>query len=155
MVKPISQAQQAFIKIVQNRLTEIPSEPLVIVALAVWYEDFVPDITRLTGITEIKRAGYLLEKLMTFHCTTRGVRCALAATIDELIRKVSNYVELLPIESILNVKQFEGDGLALRWRINEDLRRQVQVILPFQTRQYAYDRREVKSVKVINQKCTK
>ena len=36
MVKPISQAQQAFIKIVQNRLTDITSEPLIIVAVAIW-----------------------------------------------------------------------------------------------------------------------
>ena len=155
MVKCKSLAQQAFNKLVQSRLSDAPSEPFITVAVAIWYEGFVPDITQLTEFEEIARAGYLIEKLMTFHCTTRGVRCALAATIDELIRKVSNYVEPLPIESILNVKQFEGDGLALRWRINEDLRRQVQVILPFQTRQYAYDRREVKSVKVINQKCTK
>ena len=135
----LSQAQQAFNKIVQTRLTDIPSEPLVIVALAVWYEYFVPDITRLTGITEIKRAGYLLEKLMTFHCVTRPVRSALRPTVDELIRKASNYVELLPMESILNLKQFSGDGLALRWRLQENIHLQVQDLLPYQVRTYSHN----------------
>ena len=35
MVKPISQAQQAFIKIVQNRLTDITSEPHIIDGLEI------------------------------------------------------------------------------------------------------------------------
>ena len=130
MVKYISQAQQAFNEIVQNRLTDIPSEPLIIVAVAIWYEDFVPDITRLTEIEKIARAGYLLEKLMTFQCVTRVVRLALTPTIEELIRKASSEVELLPKESILNLKQFSGDGLALRWRLTEDINLQVQDLLP-------------------------
>ena len=136
----LSQAQQAFNKIVQTRLTDIPSEPLVIVSLAVWYEDFVPDITRLTGITEIKRAGYLLEKLMTFHCVTRAVRLSLIPTVDELIRRASSEVELLPKQSILKLKQFSGDGLALRWRLKEDIHRQVQALLPYQGRSYSHNR---------------
>ncbi len=138
MVKYISQAQQAFNEIVQNRLTDIPSEPLIIVAVAIWYEDFVPDITRLTEIEKIARAGYLLEKLMTFQCVTRVVRLALTPTIEELIRKASSEVELLPKESILNLKQFSGDGLALRWRLTEDINLQVQDLLPYQTRTYSH-----------------
>ena len=82
MVKYKNQAQQAFNEIVQNRLTDIPSEPLVMVAVAVWYEDFVPDITGLSGINEVARAGYLLEKLMTFHCVTRDVRLSITPTIN-------------------------------------------------------------------------
>ena len=135
----LSQAQQAFNEIVQTRLTDLPSEPLVIVALAVWYEDFVPDITILAGITEIKRAGYLLEKLMTFHCVTRAVRLSITRTINELIRNASGHIELLPMESILNVKQFSGDGLALRWRLTEDLHLQVQDLLPYQARTYSHN----------------
>ena len=140
MVKYKNQAQQAFDEIVQNRLTEIPSEPLVIVALAVWYEDFVPDITRLTGITEIKGAGYLLEKLMTFHCVTRAVRLSLTPTVDELIQNASSEIELIPKEMILKLKQFSGDGLALRWRLKEDIHRQVQDLLPYQVRTYSHNR---------------
>tara|TARA_Y100001968_G_C18973218_1_gene533281 strand:- start:105 stop:530 length:426 start_codon:yes stop_codon:yes gene_type:complete len=136
----LSQAQQAFNKIVQTRLTDIPSEPLVIVALAVWYEYFVPDITRLTGITEIKRAGYLLEKLMTFHCVTRTVRLSLTPTVDELIQNASSEIELIPKEMILKLKQFSGDGLALRWRLKEDIHRQVQDLLPYQVRTYSHNR---------------
>ena len=138
MVKYKNQAQQAFNEIVQNRLTDIPSEPLIIVAVAIWYEDFVPDITRLTEIEKIARAGYLLEKLMTFQCVTRVVRLALTPTIEELIRKASSEVELLPKESILNLKQFSGDGLALRWRLTEDINLQVQDLLPYQTRTYSH-----------------
>lgn len=138
MVKYKNQAQQAFNEIVQNRLTDIPSEPLVMVAVAVWYEDFVPDITELSGINEVARAGYLLEKLMTFHCVTRDVRLSITPTINELVREASSHIELLPVESILNVKQFSGDGLALRWRLGEDIHRQVQDLLPYQKR--AYDR---------------
>lgn len=142
MVKCTVQAQQAFNTLVQNRLSDTPSEPFITVAVAIWYEEFVPDITQLSEVEEIARAGYLLEKLMTFHCSTREVKCALAPTIDELIRKASIHIELLPIESILSIKQYDGDGLALRWRIKEDVRQQIQDILPFQTRQYARDRRE-------------
>lgn len=142
MDKCTNQAQHAFNTLVQNRLSDTPSEPFITLFVAIWYEEFVPDITQLTELDEIARAGYLLEKLMTFHCTTRDVRCALAAPVDELIRKASICVELLPIESILNAKQCDGDGLALRWHLKEDIRRQVQDVLPFQTRQYAHDRKE-------------
>ena len=72
VVKSTSEAQQAFNEVVQNRLSDICSEPLIIVALAIWYEDFIPDITQLTRINEIARAGYVLEKLMTFHCVSIG-----------------------------------------------------------------------------------
>ena len=137
MDENLSQAQQAFNKIVQTRLTDIPSELLVIVALAIWYEDFVPDITRLTEITKIKRAGYLLEKLMSFHCVARGVRLTITPAINELIRKASDHIDLLPIESVLITKQFSGDGLALRWGLTEDIHVQVQDLLPYQTRTYA------------------
>ncbi len=140
MVKYKNQAQQAFNEIVQNRLTDIPSEPLVMVAVAVWYEDFVPDITGLSGINEVARAGYLLEKLMTFHCVTRDVRLSITPTINELVREASSHIELLPVESILNVKQFSGDGLALRWRLGEDIHRQVQDLLPYQVRTYSHKR---------------
>ena len=105
----------------------------------IWYEDFVPDITQITEIKEVARAGYLLEKLMTFHCVTRPVRSALRPTVDELIRKASNYVELLPMESILNLKQFSGDGLALRWRLQENIHLQVQDLLPYQVRTYSHN----------------
>lgn len=139
MLKCTSQAQQSFNEIVQNRLTDVPSEPLVIIALAVWYEGFVPDITRLTGIDQITRAGYILEKLMTFHCVTRDVRLELRPTVDKLIQRASTYVELLPLESVLNVKQFCGDGLALRWRLREDIHLQVQDLLPYQSRTYSHN----------------
>ncbi len=140
MVKSVSQAQQAFNEIVQNRLTYIPSEPLVIVALAIWYEDFIPDITQISEIKELTRAGYVLEKLMTFHCVTRDVRLSITPTINGLVREASNHIELLPVESILNTKQFSGDGLALRWRLKEDIHRQVQDLLPYQTRTYSRNR---------------
>ena len=140
MVKSVSQAQQAFNEIVQNRLTDIPSEPLVMVAVAVWYEDFVPDITGLSGINEVARAGYLLEKLMTFHCVTRDVRLALTSTVEELIQNASSEIDLLPKEMILKLKQFSGDGLALRWRLKEDIHRQVQDLLPYQGRTYSHNR---------------
>lgn len=140
MVKSISKAQYAFNQIVQNRLSEVPSEPLVIVALAIWFEDFVPDITRLNGIKEITRAGYLLEKLMTFHCVTRVVRLLISPKINELVRQASDYIELLPMESILNVKLTGGDALASRWHLNENINRQVQDLLPYQTRTYVQNR---------------
>lgn len=140
MVKYKNQAQQAFKEIVQNRLTDIPSEPLVMVAVAVWYEDFVPDITGLSGINEVARAGYLLEKLMTFHCVTRDVRLALTSTVEELIQNASSEIDLLPKEMILKLKQFSGDGLALRWRLKEDIHRQVQDLLPYQGRTYSRNR---------------
>ena len=75
---------------------------------------------------------------MTFQCVTRVVRLALTPTIEELIRKASSEVELLPKESILNLKQFSGDGLALRWRLTEDINLQVQDLLPYQTRTYSH-----------------
>ena len=140
MVKYKYQAQQAFNEIVQNRLTDIPSEPLVMVAVAVWYEDFVPDITGMSGINEVARAGYLLEKLMTFNCVTRDVRLALTSTVEELIQNASSEIELLPKEMILKLKQFSGDGLALRWRLKEDIHRQVQDLLPYQGRTYSHNR---------------
>ena len=108
--------------------------------VGVWYEDFVPDITGLSGINEVARAGYLLEKLMTFHCVTRDVRLSITPTINELVREASSHIELLPVESILNVKQFSGDGLALRWRLGEDIHRQVQDLLPYQVRTYSHKR---------------
>ncbi len=140
VVKSTSEAQQAFNEVVQNRLSDICSEPLIIVALAIWYEDFIPDITQLTRINEIARAGYVLEKLMTFHCVTRDVRLSITPTINELIREASSHIKLLPIGSILNVKQFSGDGLALRWRLREDIHRQVQDLLPYQVRTYTHNR---------------
>jgi|TARA_Y100001001_G_scaffold117522_1_gene115343 hypothetical protein len=140
MVKSTGRAQQAFNEVVQSRLSDISSEPLIIVALAIWYEDFIPDITQLTRINEIARAGYVLEKLMTFHCVTRDVRLSITPTINELIREASSHIKLLPIGSILNVKQFSGDGLALRWRLREDIHRQVQDLLPYQGRTYTHNR---------------
>ena len=72
MVKCTVQAQQAFNSLVQNRLSGTPSEPFIIVAIAIWYEGFVPDITQLTEFEEIARAGVDWHPNRSTHLRRNG-----------------------------------------------------------------------------------
>jgi hypothetical protein len=77
------------------------------------------------------------------HKNPANCGIAIKPIVDRLIEISTDHIDILPIETILKQPQFSGDGLAKRWRLNEDLHLCTQALLPYQTRIYAQGRRSL------------
>lgn len=140
-MKSTKSPQKVFIKIVNENLTNAPREAIKELALAIWYEKFIPDISVICDSQNIQRAAYLLERLMAFNCVETVVREKLKETIHTLEMRAKEQIEVLPLSYVLNSNQILGDPLAKRWGLQESLKLQIQALLPYQTRHYKHPRK--------------
>lgn len=131
-----AETQDAFLTIVNTDFQVLPPEPLVRVALGIWYECFVPDIEALNSHISFARAGYVLERLLAFHCVTSDVRREIEPLIETLGKLLEPNFIIVPKSTVLKMRDYTGDLLAYRWGLRDSLSPQIQSILPYQTRHY-------------------
>ncbi|HEP9751790.1 hypothetical protein [Pseudomonas aeruginosa] len=121
-------------------LAQAAPETLIEVALLVWYDpDPLPSLKRvldaLEGV-ELRRALYVLDRLRRFDCMGKQRYCELA----DLVK--SPRWEPLKVSFVPLPPHWSGqpDWLAQGWGLAEYLN--TKIILPYQTRHYAAERRK-------------
>jgi hypothetical protein len=135
-----SRSQIVFLEVIEKDLSEANSESIKALALAIWYENFVPEVASICDLQQVKRAGYLLERLTAFHCVTPVVRQSLKEKIKFLEVRASEEMQLLPLSYVVNNNRTLIDPLAQRWHLSDSFRVHIQSLLPYQTRHYKYNR---------------
>lgn len=127
--------------VTQQHLSQVASVSLVELAKQIWYEerDLLPVLQReLTGkLCEPEqklRALYLIDLLRRFPC----VPAEKAARLKDFVNEWSNLkpAERSPRATQL-VSRYQLDKLAYEWGLEEDVSKQMQAVLAFQTRHYA------------------
>ncbi len=63
----MTSVQEKFDVLVRNKLSKASFEDVKTVALAIWYDGFVPSVEHLKGLSA-QVAGYIIDKLMRFNC---------------------------------------------------------------------------------------
>ncbi|WP_289028614.1 hypothetical protein [uncultured Paraglaciecola sp.] len=118
--------QQVFEQLVLNPEHPKASEWLKAVALAFWYEDFVPTTDSFSG-DDVAQAGFVLDKLSRYSCTPLSSK-----------QKVRDYV--LPTLKLNNQSKSvnTSDALAMAWGVNSDLKYSFKSLLPYQRRSYQH-----------------
>lgn len=83
-------------------------------------------------LVELRRAGYLLERLTRFTCVTPD-------RLTEATEGLKHFQRYAASESAVPASR--GDALSVRWGLDESLGTKVQTLLPLQTRHYQAERR--------------
>lgn len=122
-------AQDAFTRLISRELLFASTEDVKTVALAIWYHGFVPQTKNLSE-PEIRRSGYVIDKLMRFNCVQQPLK-------DEL-RKVILELQSLLCADLTGLKLPNQccDPLAKKWMIDSDLKQHVRQLLEYQSRHY-------------------
>lgn len=127
------EAQLAFERLVSRDFKEASLDDVKSLALAIWHESFVPDVSKLDAKSS-RSANYLLDKLMRYNCVTREEKNNLREVIHILSQRfdlhADNGSEICP-----NTKL---DKLAIRWGLESDLKQMLREMLPYQTRHYKH-----------------
>ncbi|WP_210499425.1 hypothetical protein [Vibrio crassostreae] len=124
-------AQHAFNKLVNRDFKLASHEDVKSVALAVWHENFVPDVSNL-DLQSARAANYVLDRLMRYHCVNRDEQFAL----DSLVNKLSDKFGLKPLTNL--PKDRKVDRSARQWGLTSDLRVLFREMAPYQTRHYQH-----------------
>ncbi len=119
-------------------LNQADSAALQDAATEVWYSDnnLSSELTLFLEVertlVELRRAGYLLERLTRFTCVTP----------ERLTEATEGLKHLQPYAASEHASPTRrGDALAVRWGLDESLGTKVQTLLPLQTRHYQAERR--------------
>jgi len=121
-------AQDSFIHVVNTDFQELPSDGLVQLAVGIWYENFVPDIESLDTPVSIARAGFILERLLAFHCVSCHVRYGIRPIINTLAKRLSSDFVILPFSTVINNRENRGDPWAHRWGLCTSIARHIQAL---------------------------
>lgn len=119
---------QQFRQAVNSSLATLSAEDLKPIALAVWHEDYAPNLNDM-NLDELKKAGYVVDRLMRFNCVSNDRKL-------ELMRLVKGIKQTLPQESLTVSVSQDVEPLARKWNLSEDISCAIQVLLPYQTRHY-------------------
>jgi len=118
-----------FKKAVSASLNDLTAEDLKPIALAVWHEDYTPNISDLS-LEEKRKAGYLLDRLMRFSCVADWRKRELVKLVKQLRDATVEYFTDKPLSE---------EKLAAKWNLSEDVAEALQELLPYQTRHYAHN----------------
>ncbi|KOO17052.1 hypothetical protein AKJ18_00405 [Vibrio xuii] len=88
--------QQAFELLISQEPEKANFKDLKVLALAVWYEEFTPDVTNVSGY-EAQVACYLLERLIRFNCVN-----------DYRYDELENVIKLSGKDLVINPSHFQG-----------------------------------------------
>lgn len=117
-------------KTVSSPLATLSAEDLKPIALAVWHEEYVPNLNfQDLELHELQRAGYVVDRLMRFNCVSNDRKRELM----ELVKDVKNN---LPQEFTHASTSQNVEPLAKKWNLGEDISHAIQALLPYQTRHY-------------------
>lgn len=118
--------QQVFEQLVLNPEHPNASEWLKDVALAFWYENFVPSTDNFSS-DNVAQAGFVLDKLSRYSCTPLSSK--------QLVRDF-----VLPVLKLNSQSKpvNTSDALAMAWGVNSDLKHSFKSLLPYQRRSYQH-----------------
>ena len=101
-------------------------ERLKFVALALWYENFVPDVEKFKGV-DAAQAGYLLDKLTRYNCLEHSNKDFLRSQLlSELKQKNGN----------TTTKTNSRDMLVKEWGASVELKQEFRGLMNYQRRSY-------------------
>ncbi|HFG2055592.1 TPA: hypothetical protein ACGF4A_003487 [Vibrio cholerae] len=123
----MKRTQEVFDRLVSSEFRLASFEDVKTVALAMWHENFVPQVTHLSE-TSAKAAGYVVDKLMRFNCVSQELK----AKLRDLLTVLKGMFSFTP------VKVKGCDKLAQSWGLATDLKLQVRQLLEYQTRHYKH-----------------
>jgi hypothetical protein len=131
-------------KLVKSPLDLADDVALVSTAKAVWYSNLdLISVTQAflsqhTDELELRRAGYLLERLTRFSCVTDSRALEVFKALELFLRSTPK--QAITSQTAVALRK-RRDELALSWGLNEGLGLKVQTLLPFQTRHYEAEQR--------------
>ena len=119
--------QIVFEKLVSQEFFHSNIEEVKNICIAFWYENFVPDINLFTD-SQLKRTGYIIDKLMRFNCLSIEQKC--------ILRNVLKNIQ----QNLILDNNFSSnlETLAKKWNINSDLKHEIQQLLYLQKRHYIH-----------------
>lgn len=107
-----------------NQLTA--SASLKSVALALWYQDFVPSVDSFDG-EDLALAGYVLDKLTRYNCLDAEKKAYLRTNLlSALEQKIGSY----------SSQSTSKDRLAKQWGTSVDLKKEFRGLMAYQKRHY-------------------
>ncbi len=127
-------AQEQFEKVVRSPLGTLASDELKPVALALWHENYVPNLDNLNHESELQKAGYLIDFMSSFNCVDESRQRELMRLTNEIKSTLSELLEL----SRQCEAEFSEDELAQEWCLKEDATEAVYDLLEYQTRHYVH-----------------
>lgn len=124
---PKGLVQSAFIRLATGDLRKSEYADVKILALAIWYERFVPNFTTIPK-EYLHQAGYLVDKLMRYSCVEANQKSKLRDVCTALRAKSTN-----------RGKTFQArDQLARDWGVSYDINHHARRLLKFQKRHYKH-----------------
>jgi hypothetical protein len=130
--------------LVKSPLNQADDAALVSAAKAVWYSNsnLESEVTAFlnchTDEVEVRRAGYLLERLTRFACVS-DIRVSETLNALELFAYSTSSREVTPQAGAPLRRR--RDELAVSWGLSEGLGLKAQTLMPFQTRHYEAEQR--------------
>ena len=130
--------------LVKCPLNQADDAALVSLAKTVWYSNSNLEsevrafLRRHTSEVEVRRAGYLLERLTRFACVSDS-RVSETFSALELFSSSTPKQEVQP-QAVVSLRK-RRDELAAIWGLSEGLGLKAQTLIPFQTRHYAAEQR--------------
>lgn len=125
--------QKAFYQLVEKDFAEAEFDTLKLVALSIWYEDFVPNVNFLDP-KSARAACYLLDRLMRYNCVTYDRQNELLKLIDQLTLKYN--IQAIKVEG----RDRNLSKAAIKWGVKSDLKVLLKKMTPYQTRHYRHDK---------------
>lgn len=119
--------QSEFESLVKNPNKPTTGDSLKRVALAVWYENFVPEVNALNG-HDASQAGYLLDRLTRYYCLEKSQKNYLRT---QLLPNLKN--------RRLTLSGNVSDQLAKEWGASFELKQEFRELLPYQRRSYKHN----------------
>ena len=101
-------------------------ESLKFVALALWYENFVPDVKPFKGI-DAAQAGYVLDKLTRYNCLEHSQKDLLRSQLLSQLKQKKN--GFAPANN-------SRDMLVKEWGASVELKKEFRGLMDYQRRSY-------------------
>lgn len=126
-------AQKQFETVVRSPLGNLASVDLKPIALALWYENYLPKLDNLSD-SELQKAGYLIDLMSAFNCVAASRQQELMLLSDKIKTKLKG---LLGASEQYRA-DFSEDEIAQEWGLTEDVTEAVYGLLEYQTRHYIH-----------------
>jgi hypothetical protein len=116
-----------------NSFSTLKVEDLKTIALAIWYENFTPDVWSLdhASIEQQQKAAYLIDRLMRYNCVSVERKFELL----RLVQYFQTQLHFLPYST----ENYHVEPLAQAWGLKEDVSRLMPPLLEYQTRHYVHE----------------
>ncbi len=118
-------SQDAFERLISQEPMNADFKDLKRLALAVWYEEFTPDVSAVSGY-EAQVTCYLLERLIRFNCVD-----------DNRYEELEGMIKRIEKDLVIHhTNDYHISKFARKWGLNSDMNALIRKLLPYQTRHY-------------------